>query len=87
MPDLNGLVGRRVAVVWSDKEDKEVVLNWYFGEVTKVTKKKRSKKGVVVKCMAAIKWESGGTTTPQELSEDAYAGADNTLGVNSWMQA
>ena len=87
MPDLNGLVGRRVAVVWSDKEDKEVVLNWYFGKVTNVTGRKYNTGGVVVKCTAAIKWETGGTTTPQELSEDAYAGADNTLGVNSWMQA
>ena len=78
-----------MVLIWNAIEedyDKEVVLTWYFGKVVKIMGRKRNNAGVVFKCTAAIERETGGSTLPQELSEETFVGLDNALGVNSWMQ-
>ena len=78
-----------MAVILNDigeEDNKSVVHTWYFGEVTSVSQRRRSEE-MVVNYTADIKWDLGGINTRQVLSEDIFAGPDNTLGLNSWMQA
>ena len=76
MPDLEELVGKKVAIAYWNRSEKggSVVLRFHPGTVKKVTNVTNTG------CTAVIKWVEGAEDFEEKLEEPTWAGHDNTLG-------
>ena len=83
MPDLEGLVGKKVAIAYWNRSEKDgsVVLRFHPGTVKKVTNVTNTE------CTALMEWDEGAEDSEEKLEETTWAGLDNTLGYLSWKLA
>ena len=83
MPDLDELVGKKVAIAYWNRSEKDgsVVLRFHPGTVRRVTNVTNAG------CTALIKWDEGAEDSEEKLEKTTWAGRDNTLGYLSWKLA